>query len=359
MNILSRRTFLESAAMSGAALAVSGRDVAADDRAPINVGVIGTRHAHASGQVATIRKFDDHFQLVGVVEPDAAQRGRVQASAAYRNLPFLSESELFQTPGLRAVAVETAVRDLVPTARRCAARGLHVFLDKPAGQSLPEFRALVEELQRQGRVLQMGYMLRTNPAFRFLFDAAAQGWLGDLFAVHAEMSKAVDAGARRALAEYPGGAMFELGCHLIDPIVKLLGKPTRVTPHILHTRPAQDALADNMLAVFDYPQANAVVRSALNEVGGFQRRQFVVMGQNGTLEIRPLESNRVTLELSTPQGGYAAGRHTIECGDAGRYDGLWLDFAAAIRGETPLGWPPQHNLAVHETLLRACGLSID
>ena len=68
--------------------------------------------------------------------------------------------------------------------------------------------------------------------------------------------------------------MFELGCHLIDPIVTILGKPSQVTPHILHTRPDKDHLADNMVAVFDFGKANAVVRSALNQVGGMQRRQF-------------------------------------------------------------------------------------
>ena len=89
--------------------------------------------------------------------------------------------------------------------------------------------------------------------------------------------------------------MFELGCHLIDPITTLLVRPTKISHHILHTRPDDDQLADNMLAILDFDGANAVIRSAVNEVGGSARRQFVVMGQLGTLELRPLESNQIWL----------------------------------------------------------------
>lgn len=70
----------------------------------------------------------------------------------------------------------------------------------------------------------MGYMFRYNPAVVLLRDFLKRGWLGDVFEVHTVMSKVVDPASRRELAKFPGGIMFELGCHIIDLVVGVLGK---------------------------------------------------------------------------------------------------------------------------------------
>jgi predicted dehydrogenase len=356
MSCISRRRFIATTAVTTTTLL--SRPALAKARERISVGQIGTKHAHAAGQMSTVRSLADHFEVVGVVEPDAAQRARVQASEPYKDVPFITEDQLLGIKGLQVVAVETEVSELVSAAQRCADAGMHVFLDKPAGESLNAFRAVLEQIDRHQKCLQMGYMLRYNPAFEFLFDAVRQGWLGEVFSVHGEISKIISPDRRRSMQRYRGGAMFELGCHLIDPIVTILGKPARVTPHILHTRPDQDRLADNMVVVFDFDNANAVVRSALNEVGGTHRRQFVVMGSEGTLEIRPLESNQISLELTKDCGRYERGRHTIRLPGRTRYEGLWLALAKAVRGESRLQWDSAHNLATHETILKASGLPV-
>ena len=102
---------------------------------PIRIGQIGTKHAHASGKMSAIRSLGELFEVVGVVEPDDAQRNRVADSKSYRDLRWMTQDELLATPGLAAVAVETPVRDLVHTAMACVRAGKHVHLDKPAGPS--------------------------------------------------------------------------------------------------------------------------------------------------------------------------------------------------------------------------------
>ena len=179
----------------------------------------------------------------------------------------MSEDDLLGTEGLQAVAVETEVRDLVATAMRCLEAGMHVHLDKPAGASMPACRALHAAAAEKTRVIQMGYMLRYNPAFQLCYRAVREGWLGDVFELHTVMSKTSGAGARRQIAEFSGGAMFELGCHIIDSAVYILGRPERVTPFLRRTREGEgDQLADNCLAVFGYPGATATIRSALRTV---------------------------------------------------------------------------------------------
>ena len=69
-----------------------------------------------------------------------------------------------ETPGLRAVLVETRVPDLLDNAEACVAAGMHVHIDKPAGESLPQFRRILDAAAREKLLVQMGYMFRYNPA---------------------------------------------------------------------------------------------------------------------------------------------------------------------------------------------------
>jgi predicted dehydrogenase len=355
-----RRQFVKAAVGAPALLSLAGRTGAGPAKPPIKVGQIGTTHAHADGQMRTLLKYPQHFEVVGVVEPDPERREREGREKPYAGQKWVTEEELLATPGLEAVAVETEVRDLLPTAQRCVDAGCHVHLDKPAGESFPALQKLHATAAAKGLTIQMGYMYRYNPAFRFLFQAVREGWLGDVFEIHAVMSKTIDAESRRELAEYPGGSMFELGCHVIDPLLHVMGPPDRVSGFPRRTRPEQDDLADNGLAVLEYPRATATVRSAVVEVEGGKRRQFVVCGDQGTIVIRPLEPPRLQLTLREPRGEFVKGTQVVELPESpGRYDGTWLDFASVIRGEKTHDFPAEHDLAVQRTLLLACLLPLD
>jgi predicted dehydrogenase len=356
-----RRQFVQAALGAPALLSLAHPAGARPaEPAPIKVGQIGTKHAHANGHFRTLLKYPRHFEVVGVVEPDPEQREREGSEKPYAGQRWLTEEQLLATPGLQAVAVETEVRDLLPTAQRCLDAGMHVHLDKPAGESFPALERLHATAAAKGLTVQMGYMYRYNPAFRFVFQAVADGWLGRIFEIHGVMSKTIGAESRRGLAEYPGGSMFELGCHLIDPLLHIMGPPDRVTGFPRRTRPEQDDLVDNGLAVLEYPRATATVRSAVVEVEGGQRRQFVVCGDQGTIVIRPLEPPRLELTLREPRGELEKGTQVVDLPEApGRYDGTWLDFARVIRGEKPHDFSHEHDLAVQRVLLTACRLSLE
>jgi predicted dehydrogenase len=365
MNPIKRRCFLQNAGQTLSVLALAGfaESAKAEEmkkgQPRIKIGQIGTAHAHASGKMETMRKFADRYEVVGIAEPDAEKRAEAQADPVYQSLKWISEEDLLSVTGLQAVAVETSVKDLVPTARRCIEAGVHVHLDKPAGESLPVFKELLSEATRKGLVVQMGYMLRYNPAFQFCFQAVREGWLGEVFEIHGVMSKSVGQSKRKELSEYPGGSMFELGCHLIDPLVYLMGAPDKVTPYTRRTRPEEDSLADNQLAVFEYPEATATVRSTLVEIDGGERRQFVVCGSQGTIDIRPLEPPRMRLALNSAREDFQKRYQDVDLPPmTGRYDGDFIDLAKIIRGEKQPDFTPEHDLAVQEAILRASDLPL-
>ncbi len=122
----------------------------------------------------------------------------------------------------------------------------------------------------------------------------------------------------------------------------------------------QDPLLDNCLSVLEYPRATATVRSSVVEYDGGRRRQFVVCGDQGGIDIKPLEPPRATLALDAARGDYPQGTREVTLQPlAGRYDGDFLDLAKIIRGEREHDFPPEHDLAVQEVVLRASGLPTD
>ena len=325
----------------------------------IKIGQIGTAHGHASGKLEVYRKSPD-FEVVGIVEPDEKLRRAAEKQPAFQGLPWMTVEQLLNVSGLQAVAVETEPRHLLAHAETCIDAGKHVHLDKPAGESLMQFRRILDTSARKHLCLQMGYMFRYHPGVMLMKDLLRKGFLGEPFEVHTVISKVVDPANRLRHAEYPGGMMFELGCHVIDIVLDVLGPPDSVTPFKQHAGSQQDTLLDNMLAVLSYPRALATVKSSGLEVDGGSRRHFVLCGTEGTLHIEPLDATKsVRLTLSKERGKYQQGRQDIPVEPLERYVGDAADFAKVIRNEKPHDWSPMHDLAVQETVLKASGCPTD
>lgn len=354
---MKRRTFHSlalgsaTAGLFPAALAASSAIQPSSHR--IKIGQIGTKHAHAAGQLETLRQCGD-FEVVGICEPDPEQQRKVANHPAYAGLPWLSEDQLLNTPGLEALSIETEVADLLTHAERGANLGLHLHIDKPAGEDLDQFRRILNTAAAKKRLIKMGYMFRYNPAFQMMIQMVRDGWLGEVFSIHAEMSKQLSPTERQTLLPYTGGSMFELGCHLIDSVVRVLGAPDKITAYT--RKHGTDGYADHMLAVFEYPRATVTVRSAMIEVQGGARRQFTVCGDQGSFEIFPLEPAAGRLFLDRPRGEYRKGINTLTFPKAPRYAADWVDFAKAIRGEAPWEFNADHDYTVQKCVLQASGL---
>jgi predicted dehydrogenase len=254
------------------------------------------------------------------------------------------------------VLVETEVRRLLDVAEVCVSAGKHVHVDKPAGESLSQFAKILDSAAKQKLLLQMGYMYRYNSGVVLLREFLKNGWLGEIFEVHTVMSKVVDPASRRELAEYPGGIMFELGCHIIDLVVGVLGKPEQVRAFPRRTSGHDDNLMDNMLAVLEYERATATVRSTAVEIDGGSRRHFVVCGTEGTFHIQPLDNPAARITLSRDREGYKKGTQDVTFPKYVRYVDDAADMAKIIRGEKPSDFGPDHDLAVQESVLLASGL---
>lgn len=351
---MQRRTFLQTLGTTAALLGTTGGSPAADPKPKIKVGQIGVGHAHAS-KLGVYRKSPD-YEVVGVVEPDEGLRKRAESQAAFKDLPWMTREQFLNVPGLQAVLVETKVKDLLDNAEACVAAGKHVHIDKPAGESLPQLRRILDAATKQKLMVQMGYMYRYNPGVVLLREFLAKGWLGEVFEVDAVMCKVVEPAGRKELLPYRGGLMFELGCHVLDLVVGILGKPAEVRGHARHISKTDDKLLDHMVAILDYPKAVATVTASGVEVEGGARRHLVVCGTEGTVHIQPLDTPAAKVAFSAPHDKYRKGYQDVTLPKYDRYVDDAADMAKVIRGEKAHDFPPAHDLAVQEALLKACGL---
>jgi len=322
----------------------------------IKIGQIGVGHAHASKLGVFLKS--DEYEVVGLAEPDPALR-EIARQGVFADVPLLTQEQLLNTPGLQAVLVETRVRESLAVAETCVSAGLHVHLDKPAGESWGQYQRLLRAAQSKHLLVQMGYMYRYNPAVIMLRDFLKRGWLGEPFEVHTVMSKVVPPRKRKLLAEYPGGVMFELGCHIVDLVLGVLGPPLQVTSFRQHASEQDDALVDNMLAVLSYASALATVKTSAMEVDGFARRHFVVCGTEGTFHIQPLDRPAVRVAFSTPHGKYQRGYQDLAMPAFTRYIADAADMAQIIRGEKDADFSYDHDAAVQKTVLQASGVKLE
>jgi predicted dehydrogenase len=347
---MDRRRLLTLSLLSGASSLLGS----ADAGKKIRIGQIGTGHAHAGGKMSALRSLSDLYEVVGLVEPEPERRKSAEKSATYAGLSILTEEELLSMPNLAAVAVETDIAQSAATALRCLRAGKHVHLDKPGALDHHSFKNMRNEAQERGLTVQMGYMLRYNPAFEFLFRAVREGWLGEITEIDAAMGKLADDRTRSALRSLPGGGMFELACHVIDAVVTLLGRPNSV--HATSTPTRTDGMKDNQTALLQYAKATAVIRCNHADPFGGPRRRFMVAGTEGVIDIQPLESGKFSLSLTSAREKWKKGTQTVTLPvPQGRYDREFMDLAEIIQGRKKLSWDAAHDIAVHETVMLASG----
>lgn len=330
----------------------------------IKIGQIGICHEHAAVKMKSLRAMPEVYEVVGVVDTRHSPAARFPNAdmSPYEGLNWMTEEDLFAIPGLRAVAVETPNLDLVPTSIRCMERGLAMHMDKPGGDDLELFGRLLQNCKAKNLPFQMGYMLRNNPALQFCREALGKRWLGEVFEIQANMSHNYGGDAYQDyLAHFQGGIMFNLGCHLIDVVVAMLGNPDNVTPFLKSAPGSPRHSMNNCLAVLEYPHANVMLNASSREVDGLKHRRFRLCGTKGTVELCPLErfdGKPLTLRLTLQEGNaeYAAGNHVVDFGvQHDRYQEQLMELARVINGEIENPYTCEHDYRVQEVVLAASG----
>lgn len=317
----------------------------------------GMKHGHAAGKALAMRSNPD-VTLAGIFEPDEALGSLLETAPAYAGVRrYRSAAELLGDPSVVAVAIEGRNDESLAMAREALDAGKHLWFDKPAGDDLDGFRSLIDDAGKRHIHVQMGYMFRYHHGFRQIAAWAEAGVLGELFAVRAHMSTWITVPARQVIARHRGGIFYDLGGHMLDQVVWLLGRPTEVSAFFRNDVTSDvPAFADNTIGIFGFARAMAYVDIAAVEPRPMARR-FEVYGTLGSAILEPFEpARRLRLCLESQAAGWSAGEQVIEVETQSRqemHEREIAAFVATLEGRQEPDRSLHHELLVQETLLRA------
>lgn len=326
------------------------------------LGMLGMWHVHAHGLVKQIAEHRDQFELVGCFDPDPG----VVADRRAKWTPLVGEVKTFDRAEdvlalkLDGVVVEGLVYDNVKWARMAIESGRPVLLEKPAGNDWLQFRQLIDLAQRKHLHVQMIYLFRYMSAVEDMLQRVRKGGLGRVYAFRGRLPKDLPSYSRYVseLGRYKGGIFFEMAGHLIDMMVAILGAPRRVTGFLAHHNTVSGDFIDNGVAVFELEHAWGILEVPALEVVEHGRR-IEVYGTKGACVIPHLGSGHLGNKAVQPIEVATAGRSawerinlpaaTLQIRDL-------REFAACVGGTKEPDFSKEHDLAVHDALLRACGM---
>jgi predicted dehydrogenase len=324
----------------------------------IKIGQIGIGHNHGISKMLAVRKFPELFEVVGYAEENERWIEKRGDLKGYVGLPRLSVEDVIKKSD--AVLIESDVWDLTKYAKMCIDAGKHIHMDKPASGTLKEYKTLLDTAKEKNLVVQLGYMYRYNPAVVKCFEHIRNGDLGEIYSINAEMSTFHSPSYKKWLTNFGGGIMYILGSHLVDLIVYILGEPKKTTSFMKHTGLDGIDLEDNNLAVLEYEKALARVFVSSVEVNGWGRRQLVVSGSRGTVNIVPIENDcymtYADTEISTHP--YEDMKNVVDIQDVpkdSRYDDMMQDFYAYIKGIKQNPFSYEHDYLVQKVLSEIVG----
>lgn len=326
----------------------------------IKIAQIGTSDfSHGNDIFNTLKKMDDVFEIVGYHFPENEREKFPNRMADFEGYKELSLEEILNNPEIEAVTVETEEIYLTKYAIMAAEHNKHIHMEKPGGTEPSDFENLIKTVKSNGKVFHTGYMYRYNPYILDLIAKVKSGELGEIISVEAQMNCNEPKNLRKWLESFPGGMMFFLGCHLVDLVLQINGLPERVVPFNMCTGVEGVTSTDYGMAVFEYKNGVSFVKTNACEIGGFLRRQLVVTGTKGTVELKPLEvfdeNGRHTDKTEYFNIEWHKSGITSRSDSCDRYKGMMNAFAEYVRGEKQNPYTLDYELTLYKILLKACG----
>ncbi|MDX2160994.1 MAG: Gfo/Idh/MocA family oxidoreductase [bacterium] len=194
--------------------------------APLRAGVIGLGWAGETHLKAY--KTLPGVEVIGIADPNAARRDEV--ASAY-NIPFAySEfSDLIARDDLDVISIATPNYLHAPAAIAALESGKHVLCEKPMAHDQSNAQAMVNAARQHDRVLHIAFNHRQRGDVQLLKRYIDEGGIGSPYYAKAywmRRSGIPGLGGWFTNKEMAGGGpLIDLGVHVLDMALFLLGEP--------------------------------------------------------------------------------------------------------------------------------------
>ncbi|QSX77865.1 oxidoreductase [Agrilutibacter solisilvae] len=308
--------------------------------APTRVALIGYGFAGRTFHAPLIQAVPA-LSLVVVASRDAA---RVHADLPQVDV-IADPLAAIADPRVQLVVIASPNQSHAPLARAALAAGRHVVVDKPVTPTLAEACELATLARHQDRVLSVFHNRRWDSDFLAVREAIASGLIGEPVHLESRIERfRPDVRARwREQAGPASGLWWDLGPHLVDQALLLLGRPDSVLASLSAQRggAVTDDWAHVLLA---YGSRRVVLHAGMLAAGAGAR--FVVHGTRGSLVKQGADRQEAQLMAGLRPGDPRWGedpdplvwhdaeggvhRRPVPRGDQSRF---YAGLAAAVRGE--------------------------
>jgi predicted dehydrogenase len=265
-------------------------------------------------------------------------------------------------PGIDLVVVSSPDHLHAEHAQAALGAGMDVVIDKPFATSLADARRVAAAAEQSGRMVTVFHNRRWDADFLTLRRLTAAERLGRIVHFESRFDRWKPDVAAVWKEAREGGSWLDLGPHLVDQAIRLLGRPEAIALDLATLR-AGAPVSDWFHAVLQYPQARAVLHSS--KLAADHGLRFAVHGTGGSWLKHGLDTQESMILAGADPGDAATGvdphsglytpaedlAQTLRIpNERGDYASFWSALALALRGEAPNPVPVHEALEVMEVL---------
>ena len=310
----------------------------------MRIGVVGYGSGGQNFHTPFIEAADG-VQLVGVVARSPERTAAVARD--WPDVPIYQSLTDLLAAGVDAVTITTPPATRRKLVLEAIAAGVHVIADKPFAPTAAAARELERAAAEAGVLLSVYHNRRWDADIRTLQGIIAAGSLGQLWRVHSRF----DLDDPATLEAGPdGGLLRDIGTHLVDQMLWLLGPVTAVTAHLDWIELPEGRTDAGFFITLQHTGGvqSTVESTKLNRLAVRELRAY---GSNGSYRAYGTDVQAQSIftgrrPAADPQTwGYepeancgilatATGEQRVPSAQ-GRYQDLYTQFAAAVRGDGP------------------------
>lgn len=268
---------------------------------PLRVGLVGFGYAGATFHAPLIEATAGfHLAAVASSQPDKVHK------ALARPVEVCSAIELIARPDIDLVVVATPNDSHHELASAALRAGRHVVVDKPFTVTVAEAQDLVELSRMRQRVLSVFHNRRWDSDFLGLRAVLSDRMVGRPIAFESYFDRyRPEVLDRWRESDQPGaGLWMDLGPHLLDQAVKLLGLPDSIALDRLRLREGAKA-DDHFRATLRWHTGtlDAVMGTlGASMVASVPRPRFMLSGTRGIWHVQGLDIQESQLRAGVKPG---------------------------------------------------------
>lgn len=223
-----------------------------DSAPPFRVALLGYGTAGRFFHAPLIAS-DPDLELVAVVTTDATRRAQLAGEHPDAKILDSAQQVWDMAADLDLCVVATPNRTHLALATASLEVGLATVVDKPVAGTAEDALALVERAKRKNLVFSVYQNRRWDGDFLTLRGLVEDGRLGEVWRLESRFERWRPKPARRwresGDPEELGGLLYDLGSHLVDQAVVLLGPVRSVYAEVLVRRAGAEADDDSFVAL--------------------------------------------------------------------------------------------------------------